>query len=60
MDRLARAFERLIEQPREVLVAAARSLRVRVGADHAQQPDTEGTAVTHADMRHDGLARPRG
>ncbi len=60
VDRLARALERLVEQRRKVLVAPPRPLRVRVGADHPQQPGAVGAAVAHADMRHDGLAGPCG
>ncbi len=60
MDRLAGALERLVEQIGPILVAPARPLRVRVGADHAQQPGAVGAPVPHADMRHDGLAGPCG
>ncbi len=57
MNRLAGALERLVEQVRAILVAPAWPLRVRVGADHAQQAGAVAAAIAHADMRHDSARR---
>ena len=57
-DWLRAPVERAIEQWREILIAPAGTIRMRIGADDASELRTIGRSRRDADMRGDALTRP--